>query len=565
MSVRTRQLIFFMMIILFCISFMTLVYRSAVESAREAVVDKMNSQGEYFQDALDAELNHIFKMKINLILDRKMPYVINKDLLITDYERRDALLSIKESMQSICNTSKLIKTCDLYLPNGSYHITEKQIYRFEDEDYVTMRLLQNSEENQINFIDHNIVLISAANTMSESQVPEYLIAFTLNPEEIIHRMNALSNSQGSGAFIYMSDIDLLLENEDGELADNIVSSYGNTLAMNQGETFEMNGMKYIAFVTYSEQSGYLVQYALEDPVLAQLKTYRAFLIVFILLLGVFTIIFSKYTEQIIHRPLLRLLAAFDEVKNGKLDVIIEGSIKDEFSYIYDGFHDMETRLDQYVKEVYFQKNLAQKAELKQLQAQINPHFLYNSFFILSRRIKKGDMQGAEEIANHLGYYFKFLTRNTSDCVSLKEEVAHAESYAAIQSARFRGRVNVVFEEIPHEYFAYVVPRLILQPVIENALDHGLDNKEEGGILHISFNLLEHGIELIVEDNGDEVSDEQLMKIQDSLIIDSEQEITAIININMRLNNYFDEKAGLKLERSELGGIKTVIWLPERKE
>ena len=115
--------------------------------------------------------------------------------------------------------------------------------------------------------------------------------------------------------------------------------------------------------------------------------------------------------------------------------------QDEFGQLYDGFNRMKERIGKLIDEVYVQTSLAQRAQLKQLQAQINPHFLYNSFFILSRRIKRGDYDNAVEIAEHLGDYFRFLTRNESDYIPLRREVEHAQSYAAVQAARFVDRIT----------------------------------------------------------------------------------------------------------------------------
>ena len=125
------------------------------------------------------------------------------------------------------------------------------------------------------------------------------------------------------------------------------------------------------------------------------------------------------------RLLTLLMDAFNEMKKGNLNSRIHHSSKNEFSYIYEAFNDTEDKLNKLIDEVYVQKNLVQKAQMKQLQAQINPHFLYNSFFILSRRIKREDIEGAEKLSIHLSNYFKYLTRDGADYIMLYQEVVHA--------------------------------------------------------------------------------------------------------------------------------------------
>ncbi|GJM75129.1 hypothetical protein HMSSN036_73450 [Paenibacillus macerans] len=104
--------------------------------------------------------------------------------------------------------------------------------------------------------------------------------------------------------------------------------------------------------------------------------------------------------------------------------------------------------------------MAQRAELKQLQSQINPHFLYNSFFILNTMAKTGDTERIEQFTTLLGEYFEFVTRNASDLVALEQEIHHARMYAEIQELRFSRRIQVRFDTLPDELRSIPVPRLI---------------------------------------------------------------------------------------------------------
>jgi len=559
-SVRTRQLILFIIIMTISICFTTLIYASAVRSARDATYQKMYAQGTYFQQSLDMELKNILKLQIDLSTDRRLPFILYKDMLISDYDRREALLSVKERIGSICGVSKLIQDGVMYIPGTNYRITPNQINKMTDDDYKNLSKYQEGYSNQINYIDGTIFLVSTGSAMIKNHTPDYLFFIELNKKQLIERLNALSTTPGSGALIYNPDINFLEESNNENMAEVIIKKLNTYDNLTQVQRIKINNKNYLIFVAKSNIFGELIQYAEEGPIMSELERYRNYFIGFIFIIIILAFSFSRYTEYLIHQPIYKLLSAFEKVKMGNLDVFIDYHRDDEFGYIYRGFHEMEEQLDKFIKEVYVQKSLTQKAELKQLQAQINPHFLYNCFFTLSRRVKKQDYEGAQEIATHLGNYFKFLTRNTSDDVSLKQEVDHARSYASIQGARFISRLQFEFHELPCEYNNLMVPRLILQPIIENALDHGLDNKEENGILRVSFQTCKKVLEIIVEDNGDETTDDKLLSLQKMLENDFSDEITAIVNIHRRLNYYFSGQAGITLERSELGGIKTTIWI-----
>ena len=213
-----------------------------------------------------------------------------------------------------------------------------------------------------------------------------------------------------------------------------------------------------------------------------------------------------------------------------------------------------------IQEVYVQKNLAAQAELKQLQAQISPHFLYNSFFLFSGRVRRGDYEGAEALADYLGTYFRYLARNSSDIVSLSDEMLHAESYARIQESRFSARMKLIWEKLPEEAEKIPVPRLIVQPILENAFKHGLEDREEDGILRVSCRMNQNRVEICVEDNGG-ASEETAEAMRSMLADDYQGEVTGLINVHRRLKGYFKQKGGLFISRGELGGILVKMVLP----
>ena len=207
-----------------------------------------------------------------------------------------------------------------------------------------------------------------------------------------------------------------------------------------------------------------------------------------------------------------------------------------------------------------QKGLTQQAQLKQLQAQINPHFLYNTYFMLSRKITRMDYDGAEEISKHLGHYFKYLTRDGSDSLPLRQEVEHAKSYAAIQQNRFSDRITVQFDDLPEVYAGLIVPRLIIQPLLENSFGHGLEKLEHDGLLRLRYTGDTQNLNITVEDNGKDAADETIETLRESLDDPNVQEVTGLINIHRRLKIYFHGKAGLDIQRSELGGIAVTIFI-----
>ncbi|MDN4602170.1 histidine kinase [Paenibacillus sp. F6_3S_P_1C] len=275
-------------------------------------------------------------------------------------------------------------------------------------------------------------------------------------------------------------------------------------------------------------------------------------------------LYLYYINKIINKPMVKLVRAFKRIEEGNLELNIQHNKEDEFGYLYERFNDMLINLNISIDEIYNQRIHRQNAELKQLQSQINPHFLYNCLFSIIRLIKMEKDKEAVHFTDQLAKYFQFITRNSRDTVPLENEVAHARNYAMLQLARFSDRVTVDFGELPVNIKALSVPRLIIQPIVENAFVHGLENVIEGGILRVSFLDEPEQIVVLVEDNGED-SEDAIKKL--SALLSStqdEQEISGILNVHRRLQYKYGPESGIKVSPSDLGGVKIELTIA-RKE
>lgn len=298
----------------------------------------------------------------------------------------------------------------------------------------------------------------------------------------------------------------------------------------------------------------------EQEIFHGLQSFQIMLVICCLILAAMSLLFIAYLNHLINKPLQLLKKCFAEVQNRNLSQIIPYTYKDEFNDIYQGYNSMVTELDFLINEVYEKQIFAQKTELKYLQSQINPHFLYNNFYILHRLIKMGKSEKAEELSKALGQYFQYITRSAQDNIELDQEVSHAQAYANIQQIRFGERVRIVIDAPPAFVRQLKVPRIILQPLLENAFEHGLKNMEGGGLVHIGFEAADGVLHIVAEDNGDCDANtmDQLTALLDAS--DSIAETTAIINIHRRLRLLFGEGSGLTLTQSPLGGMRITMYI-----
>lgn len=567
-SLQQKLAMVFAVIIVSIMLITLALHGQTVNMIRQITYEKMNSQAEYYQQTFEKEIDHALNMQLEFFVDRKLPFLASPEVGLNAYEEREALLTVQERLRTVTGVTSLIERGILYIPDNNYCVTVGNIRRMTQQDKEDLDRYLQTRENSLQYDGENFYSIRTGESGTIAiKNPDFALVLVFSTEQVKESLSLLNTSSKSGAFIYNERNDVMMESTSTEYVGEEI--WKRLEKDEKGEyskvqKIRVNKQDYLVVVGGTGEMGVFVQYVEEASTLEYVRRSWNYMVVIFIGMIVMSVFFILYIRRIVHKPLCILTEAFERVKEGMLDEHIYHGTNDEFTYLYQAFNDMEDRLKQLINEVYVQKNLIQNAQMKQLQAQINPHFLYNSFFTLSRRIKRQDYENAEEFAKHLSNYFKYLTRDGSDYIPLRQEVEHAKSYAVIQQSRFSDRVQVVFEELPGEYEKLIVPRLILQPLLENSFRHGLENKVSGGILHIGFCSDDNRIQMLVEDNGEEASNEDIRKMQEALEAQEPDEVTGIVNIHRRLQIYFQGQAGLIIERSSLGGVAITIDIQKEK-
>jgi two-component system, sensor histidine kinase YesM len=280
--------------------------------------------------------------------------------------------------------------------------------------------------------------------------------------------------------------------------------------------------------------------------------YRVWLVVMTCVAVASFVAFVFIVDAAVRKPLARLMGAFAELEHDNL-LSLDHDIEDDFAFVYAAFNGMTARLRGAIEEVYLSTIARQQAELRHLQSQINPHFLYNSFCHVRRMAKMGDLDGVDEMSRKLSEYYRYITKTNSELIPLGQEVRHARAYIDIQRIRFGDRVVATIEDVPGEWVQRPVPKLILQPLIENAYVHGLEDREEGGRIRVRFEERGELLLVCIEDDGYPHSDDYIAKIRQATEPDGPQNSsTGILNVRRRLQ--LSGAGDMTIDRSEPGGL-----------
>lgn len=222
----------------------------------------------------------------------------------------------------------------------------------------------------------------------------------------------------------------------------------------------------------------------------------------------------------------------------------------------------ETQME--LAQIERQRELVAKAELRALQAQINPHFLFNALNTISTFVRtKPD--SARDLLHHLSDFFRKNLHGGKEMVTLHEEINHVQDYLAIEKARFGEKLNVTID-LPPEILQVTVPSLILQPLVENAVRHGIASSRKGGSICINGKKVKGNMLIVVSDDGVGITPEKLKEL---LIKEVSSEIGAGIglrNVHERLLNLYGKDYPLKIESQPNKGTKVSLRIPlARKE
>ena len=267
-------------------------------------------------------------------------------------------------------------------------------------------------------------------------------------------------------------------------------------------------------------------------------------------------IFFYLMRRMVAQPINRFAGEVQRLeKEGMLQ--LAETPGNDMDFLYEAFRGVSGKLKAALEQSYKNKVLIYQAEIKYLQAQVNPHFLYNSFYHLYRMAKMEDNEGVAEMSRRLSSYYRYITRSDQNEVPLEMEYQNIVDYTDIQTIRFGDRIQVELEPLPDAYKNLTVPRFVLQPLFENAYYHGVE-KQQSGRIRLHFRPEPGALVILVENNG-ACTDEELAAITQYLSRSEEGEkITALKNVKGRMRLLGGD---LSISRGSLGGFCAALTLP----
>jgi len=570
-SIYTKLLISFLIVLIPIFTVALIANNDGAQKVKSEIEKTIKSKVSSYLSTFDNEMIRVISMRDEYIFDKDLQDISVTSSIMSPYQFAQSVSRIVDRLNVLKSSSLYVSDVRVGIPSLNRTIS---VLSYEN-------IVDKLELDQVNrVLDDSI--IEAANeyyiygaypvSLPKGVAPLYSVKILLSQEKIEQSLTEMVSSLHGGGLLFGSKTDWMFQsggaNQDLRAQfQPYVQAFTAGENMKQNEWVKIDGVRYFMAMERSEQTdSTLLFYVQEDEILGPLKENQTWLVALFIVSLIVVTLFAYWIHRLIRKPIRVMVQALRNVEHGRTGVTIQHQFQDEFKYMYNQFNSMTTRLDVLIHEVYEQQIRTQRAELKQLQSQINPHFLYNSYFVLYRIAHMKDLDNVQRLAKHLGEYFRFITRNESEDVTLLEEWNHTQAYIEIQMFRYKRRMKTICDPLLPEQQRLVLPRLLLQPIVENAYEHGLLNKVSDGLVTIRFINSSDKFVISIEDNGEELSDEQITQLQRKLIgYDEIAETTGMINVHKRIRLKFGEPFGLRVFRAPIGGLCVQIDIPKQEE
>ena len=264
----------------------------------------------------------------------------------------------------------------------------------------------------------------------------------------------------------------------------------------------------------------------------------------------------KNTAAFVRRPIDRLEEVTAKLAEGTLDARLTETEVAELRNLTVQVNTMADRLEDMMEKSHKDERNLRKAELRMLQAQINPHFLYNTLDAIIWKAEAGEKDEVIQLTSALSNFFRISLSSGADWIPIRQERKHIEGYLTIQQTRYRDIMRYEID-IPDEIGEYYILKLLLQPLVENALYHGIKIKRGGGTIRVVGRVVDDMLEFSVTDTGTGMTPEQLEMLNERMkagqpTVSEGSGGFGLVNVNLRLRLYYNQAEGLQIMSDETG-------------
>ncbi|MCJ7843231.1 sensor histidine kinase [Lederbergia sp. NSJ-179] len=523
-------------------------------------------------DNIENELENIERVSYTIATDPLIQqYLINLREEQTEYEKHLIRSKITDKVLNLINSESYIEAVYIVDTHGESNIAGKRPRKIPDE--ITKEIIDQSSKAigshiWLDQLESDITLVSAREVRRFQDFSfDHLgtVIIRVDTDKLIRHFMEISQRM-EGYFLIM--------NYEGEPIYSLESEeIGKKIWVDQNDTGyrieTINHRKYFIVQMQSSFSNWTYFNVIPfDRIFRHIQFIKTSVPVLFIILFVSVLAIGLTFAKSITNPLENLAAGMKYIQKGnfskaKSEILYMSKVhKDEVGDLHKNFLAMTEQIDDLIHANYSKQIMIKETEFKALQAQINPHFLYNTLESINWLAKSNQQTQISNMVESLGYLLRNSMSWKEPLVSIEEELKIVLNYVRIQQYRFEERLNFHID-VDSSLYPYKIPKLTLQPLIENAIHYALEPMIEPCMITITSRKEENSLQLIVRDNGPGMDDDFLEQVREHQVQTRGQGI-GLKNIDERIKRLFGEQYGLRIE-SEVGeGTCIIILLPYDK-
>ncbi|MCC8081905.1 MAG: sensor histidine kinase [Lachnospiraceae bacterium] len=456
------------------------------------------------------------------------------DILTTDsLGASGQALAVQEALRDIMAKSEYISSLRLATGTGaiySLYCSQDKTIRNDASSFTSSRLFEAGEnltglkisgtipESEICVNSENYIFSLARNYMDISSVESaYTKSLAVLYADVdvreIETLIGKSNISKGDVYIYHLSAGSYIYSADTEdyTGESHPLAFCESL-FDGGSGYEQIGHQWVFYEKIEDADVYAVLVLDNSDIMGAFFQSRLVLTLILCFCGAFLLILYMRFSIRMSEPTRKLKEAMDEFGQGRLDVRVDLKTNDEMEYVADGFNRMAQRMSDYIDRVYIAENAKIDAELNALKMQIQPHYLYNTLDVIRMTALEQDDHQTAELLESLAKQLRYVMGAQADRVHLRDELDSIREYFVLMRARYEGRISLMVY-LADEDGDLLVPKMILQPIVENAIRHGLREKEGPGVVAIRVDRKEDHLEIVVMDDGVGMDEERAAQMQ----------------------------------------------------
>ncbi len=578
-SIRLTILFFFSVLIVFSLLiFLFISLNYTEDTVLDNSIDNTTQLIKQVNADIDSYINYMENISTLVTKNEDVKEYLFNDALTNAQKSSlykailDKFKTIMEARQDICNIAVISGNGKYIINNGKDSINKNVSlfdlnwyrYAFLNPNHIALSSshVQNVIKNQYKWV---VTLSKSINTNYMQPSGIFFIDLNYNVINDLCENNSLGEKgyvfilDRDGNIIYHPQQQLLYSGLKTERIEEVLNNKKNYFVTNEGDESKLYT------ISTSKKTGWTIVGVVYESELMKNKTQTQIiylLVTAILLLA--AVLASAFISARITEPIKKLKNSMKEVEKGHFDLAnIEVRSKNEIGSLSKSFNIMIAEIQKLMEENIFEQKQKRKNELKALQAQINPHFLYNtldSIIWMAEGNKTGEVV---LMTSSLAKLLRQSISNENEVFTIEQEVAYIKSYLTIQKMRYKDKLEYEID-VDKNIYQYEIVKLILQPIVENAIYHGIKFKDTMCLLRVCGYAEGDDIIIKISDNGVGMTEEALSHIFDERKISFKSNGVGVYNVQMRLQLYYGKNYGISYESVPGEGTTATITIPKKK-